>query len=320
VAAGLSPLELGGDVGGSARIPAHFCGTFGLKPTQHRVSTRGHIPDLPGALRASTQMLQPGPLARSAEDLALALRVIAGPDSQRPAVPPVPFDAPGSLELAGCRIGWCNGFGGVPVSADTTAVLERTAADLAAAGCRVDRTMPTGVDWDDVWSTWGELVQPEITTSMPAVMRAVVRALGLLSARQSSMNRGWLRGGSRDRRRYFRALERRDAFAAALDRFLDSYDAWLLPTVVVPAFPHAKSGAPIPVDDHRVPYMLAGSAFTCIASLTGHPAVSVPGALSAEGLPIGLQLIGRRWDDLRLVATAGLLAGLTGGFRRPPGY
>jgi amidase len=171
-----------------------------------------------------------------------------------------------------------------------------------------------------VWSTWGELVQPEITTSMPAVMRAAIRTLGLLSARQSSMNRGWLRGGRGDRRRYFRALERRDAFAAAFDRFLESYDAWLLPTVAVPAFPHTKTGTPIDVDGRRVPYMLAGSAFTCIASLTGHPAVTVPGALSSGGLPIGLQLIGRRWDDLRLVALAGLLARLTGGFRRPPGF
>jgi amidase len=171
-----------------------------------------------------------------------------------------------------------------------------------------------------VWSTWGELVNPEITTSFPTPMRAMVRVLGLLSAGQSPIDRGWSRGGKRSRRDYFRALERRDAIAARLDVFLSEWDAWMLPTVVVPAFPHCKTGTSIPVDGERVPYMLAGGAFTSIVSVTGLPAVSVPGAASADGLPIGLQVIGRRWHDLRLIALAERVAELTGGYRRPPGF
>jgi amidase len=110
VASGMSPLELGGDVGGSARIPAHFCGTFGLKPTQHAVPTSGHIPDLPNGPRAEIQMLQPGPLARSAGDLRLALEVIAAPDPKRPLVAPPALADPGEVELGSCRIAWCDGL------------------------------------------------------------------------------------------------------------------------------------------------------------------------------------------------------------------
>jgi amidase len=320
VAAGLSALELGGDVGGSARIPAHFCGVFGLKPTQHAVSTRGHIPDLPVGVRAETQMLQPGPLARSAADIRLALRVIAGPDPRRPVVPPVSFEDHPAVYPGSCRIAWTDGLDGLPSSTDTAAALEKLTGDLAAQGCTVERQVPPGIDWDEVWSTWGELVNPEITSSFPTQMRALFRLFTLRSARESVMNRGWSRGWKRSRSRYFEAIARRDAVAAKFEAFLEGWDAWLIPTVPVPAFSHCKPGSAIQVDDQKVPYMMAGSGFTCIASLAGLPAVTVPGASSSDGLPIGVQLVGRRWDDMRLLAIAERLAELTGGYRRPPGY
>jgi amidase len=320
VAAGLSPLELGGDVGGSARIPAHFCGTFGLKPSQHVAPTRGHIPDLPGQTRAATQMLQPGILARSAEDLRLGLQVIAGPDPARPVVTPPPLVDPGRVDLAGARLAWCDGLGGLLADADTRAGLGRLAEALENAGATVERALPSGIDWTDLWSTWGELASAEITSSFPGPMRAMVRALGWLASRQSPINRGWARGSGRDRSRYFAALARRDLIAAELDRFLEARDAWILPTVVVPAFPHCRTGSAIQVDDRQVPYIMAGSGFTCIASLTGLPAVTVPGLASSNGLPIGVQVVGRRWHDLGLIARAGTIAELAGGYHRPPGY
>jgi amidase len=320
VASGMSPLELGGDVGGSARIPAHFCGVFGLKPTQHAVSTRGHIPDLPGRVRAETQMLQPGLLARAAPDLALALRVIAGPDPRRPMVPPVSFDDPGKIEFGSLRLAWCDGFGGVIVSRDTSVALETLVEALAVQGCRIERSLPTEIDWEELWTTWGELVRPEIAVSFPASMRALMGVLSLLGSGQSPMNKGWSKGAGRDRGLYFAALARRDELAARFEHFLSKYDAWIIPTVVVPAFAHSKIGKAIQVDDHLVPYMVAGSAYTSVASLTGLPAVTVPGASSTDGLPIGIQIIGRRWDDMRLIAIADRIAETTGGYRKPPGY
>jgi amidase len=320
VAAGLSPLELGGDVGGSARIPAHFCGVFGLKPTQHAVSTRGHIPDLPVGARGETQMLQPGPLARSAADIRLALRVIAGPDPRRPVVPPVPFTDPPEIDLSSCRIAWTDSLDGMPSCADTRAALDKLAGSVAAQRCAVERQVPPGIDWNELWSTWGELVNPEITSSFPTQMRVLFRLFGLRSARESVLNRGWSRGWKQTRSRYFEALTRRDAVAAKIDAFLEGWDAWMIPTVPVPAFPHCKPGSAIQVDDQRVPYMMAGSGFTCIASLAGVPAIAVPGASTADGLPIGVQLVGRRWDDMRLISIADRIAEITGGYRKPPGY
>ncbi len=111
VAAGLSPLEIGSDFGGSVRIPAHFCGLFGLRPTTHRVSWAGHIPELPGKPGVLRSMVTVGPLARSVADLRLALTTIAGADGRTWEVPPMPLDAPPPQELRQYR------SPGAPISA-----------------------------------------------------------------------------------------------------------------------------------------------------------------------------------------------------------
>ena len=95
IAAGLSPLELGSDYGGSVRIPAHFCGIYSLKPTNNRIPLTGHIPELPGR-RSVRHVATPGPLARCVQDLVLALQVMAGPDPYHPDVPPLPLTRSGT--------------------------------------------------------------------------------------------------------------------------------------------------------------------------------------------------------------------------------
>ena len=104
VASGMSPLDLGADIGGSLRIPASFCGVCSLKPTEHRVPTAGHIPPLPGYPQAVRHMNTLGPLARTVDDLTLALRVIAGPHRRQPDVPPVPLGPMPDMALDGLRL------------------------------------------------------------------------------------------------------------------------------------------------------------------------------------------------------------------------
>jgi amidase len=119
LAAGMTPLDIGSDAGGSVRIPAHYCGVYALKPTQHRVPLTGHIPP-PPPLRAA-QVLRYGavlgPLARSVADLELALRIVAGPDGQDWAVPPAALAPVPQRRLQDLRFAWSDDFGGMPITA-----------------------------------------------------------------------------------------------------------------------------------------------------------------------------------------------------------
>ena len=121
-------------------------------------------------------------------------------------------------------------------------------------------------------------------------------------------------------REYIRLLDRRDRLIAALEAFFDSFDVLLCPVVGTPAWTHRVPGTPIQVEGQELPYWQTVMAHCIPFNLTGHPAVVLPLTQSQEGLPIGVQLIGRRWDEERLLAIATLLSEAIGPFKPPPGF
>jgi amidase len=326
VAAGLSPLEIGSDIGGSVRIPAHFCGIFALKPTEHRVPTTGHIPDLPDRPRAVRHMNTIGPLARSLDDLELALRLIAGPDGREVEVPPAPLDPVATPALSALRLAWTDAFGEVPVTADTRHGLEDLAARLGQAGARIERRLPEGVDFDVIWETHGALIHAERAATMTAEDEArYVRERGLdpagLDRRSDNpMERGMAQAVNASMRAFVAILNRREAQIGVLDRFFAEVDALLCPVSATPAIRHCPRNTPVAVDDQVLPYWVAGTAYTAPFNLTGQPVVILPLTQSADGLPIGLQVVGPRWSEMRLLAIARAILPLVQGYRRPPGF
>jgi amidase len=144
-----------------------------------------------------------------------------------------------------------------------------------------------------------------------------------LDARPDSsvpMLRGMARGAKATMQLYTESLTKRDELIAALEQFLANWDALLCPVSVGPAIAHSPFGAPVAVDDQWVSYFDAGIAYTCPFNLTGHPVLVLPLTRSAEGLPIGLQVIGPRWGEMKLLAIGAQIAEVIGPFRRPPGY
>jgi len=321
VAAGLSPLEIGSDAAGSIRIPSHFCGVYGLKPTENRVSGAGHG-ELPGGLpRGLRHLVSFGPLARSIADLRLALTLLEGPDGRHPEVPPVPPTAPmrEPPRPEAIRIAWMDALPHSPVSEETSATLRAAAAALEAAGCRVERTAPADFGLHEALELWGEINGFEMGVMTPEPIRFLLRHTTYLGLGRTRWTRG-LRGGlGMNPRRFVRALAMRDGVIAALERFLAGFDAWMLPVAAIPAFPHMRSGKSLEVDGAKVAYTTAVGAYAAPFNLTGSPAVALPAGQSREGLPIGVQLIGRRWDDDRLLAVAERVAEILGPFRAPPG-
>jgi amidase len=323
LAAGMMALEVGSDIAGSVRIPAHYCGVCGLKPTEHLVPLSGHIPEPPGAPRGVRHLAAPGPLARSVEDLALVLPLLAGPDERRWEVTPVRLEPPPERPLKHLHLAWSDDFGGLPVTRETHEAFLALAQQLERQGCRIERCTPAGFDFRLAWETWGELYQAEVSSSSPLSVEEIVQEAaraGITPDSPDPLLRGQARGLNATMRQYTAVLGLRDTLIMALEQFLASWDAWLVPVSVGPAMAHCPGGTPIAVDGGEIPYLLAGAGYCSPFNLTGNPAVVIPFTRSTDGLPIGLQVVGRRWTDMSLLATAAQLSEVVGPFQRPPGY
>jgi amidase len=263
---------------------------------------------------------QIGPLTRSVADLALALRLIAGPDGQDWDVLPVPLEPAPERALREYRLAWTDDFGGVPVNADTKAALTKLAGELQGLGTPIERCFPAAFDFTTAWETWGELSQAEIGSTMSREEEESVARFGAALDSDVPISRGVARAVNATMRQYTAILMKRDGLIAALEQFFAGWDALLCPVTVGPAFPHCPTGTPIAVDGHTIPYWLAVIAYTSPFNLTGHPAVVLPLGHSAEGLPIGLQVVGRRWSEMQLLAIAARLALVIGPWQHPLGY
>ena len=319
VSAGLSAFDVGSDLAGSVRMPAHWCGLFGLKPTEGRVPNSGHIPEVPGTPHAVRHMNVLGPLARSVEDLELILKIIAGPDDRDwEAAPAASLEAP-DVSLPALRFAWTTRFGAETPSRETANAIEELARKLTALGCQVENRTPRDFDFDLAWQTWGEIVIAERVVTQGEAARERVEKLRA-SLGDLPVARGAAKGARASIADYMQSLSRRDRLIGALERFFQDVDAWLCPVSYGPALGHIPFGTPVDVDERKVPYFLATTAFTNVFNLTGHPAVVLPLTRSRDGLPIGVQVLGRRWGEPGLLALAKQLALITGPFRPPPGF
>jgi amidase len=319
VAAGFSPLDLGSDGGGSLRVPAHYCGVYTIKATERRVPRGGPVfptkPAIPSVLR---YMATAGPITRSVDDLALALSLICGPGPDTLDVPPVPLDVLPVVTLSKLRLAWSDDFG-APVTADTRHALAKLAGDLEPLVGRIESRLPDDFDGALASETWGALWLAESGVQLPPPQTAEPLPDVYRETDDHS-----LRGMAHIMEGTITVLVEymlvRDRFIASMEHFFTEWDALLCPVSVSPAIPHAKTGTPTQVDDQRVPHWAGGVHYTAPFNLTGHPAVVIPLARSREGLPIGLQIVGRRWDDMRILAIARTLSEVVGTFQRPPGY
>ncbi|WP_217578462.1 amidase [Mesorhizobium sp. GbtcB19] len=293
VAAGLAPLDIGSDAGGSIRVPAHLCGVYGFKPTQSSVPITGSYADPPDMPRSFRLLFDIGPLARSVDDLILAHRVIAGADGLDTDVPPVATAEEPEPQLSRLRVAFAPEFPGVPTARDIADAIAGFAVAIDVGGAQVGHALPSHdfaaerALFSDFITWYSQAFQPPRENS-PTLST------------------------------YLEALNQRDEFIYAWERFFGDWDVLVCPAMMCTAFRHREMGMPIPVDGVETSYWSALS-HVCRFNLTGHPAVVIPIGLDREGLPIGAQLVGRRHSDMKLLAAAKALARLTDGFVRPPG-
>jgi amidase len=295
LAAGMTPFDIGTDLTGSIRIPAHFCGVFGLKPTEQRVPLTGLIPGLPGP-RPIRIMSCIGPMARTVEDLALLFAIIAGPDGRDTEVQPVPVDEAPQLALKQLRVAFAPTFPGLPVAAEIRDAVETLARQLSPICAAVEEATLPEVDFNQELMNAGALIGMMMGAFQPEEQE-----------RPTTLAQ------------YLEALDRRDQSILAWEQFFEKWDVLLCPPSMMTAFPHCEPGSPLHVDGQEVIYW-AISGHCTLFNYTGHPAVALPYKLDRDGLPIGIQVVGKRWEESRLLAIAEAISEVTGAFQRPPGY
>ncbi|MDQ1433051.1 MAG: amidase, partial [Actinomycetota bacterium] len=291
VAGGLTPLSLGTDYGGSVRFPAHCTGILGLRPTPGRIPTGGQRPAAPSGTPRDRFSLV-GPLARTPLDLGLALAAL-DTTSTAPVTEPT-----ADTDLPVCS--WAAGEGTVTVRADIAEVVERAASLLADAGYPMDAAAPTGLDRAD--PLFGELRATDDYADLAA----------LAAGREDELTpriRNLLAGAPAvpDRGRRERLLLEVDQLRATMLEFLRRSPILLLPVAAVPAFPVGSRELDVDGVRHVVDAMTILAPCRAI-SLLGLPALSVPVGRSRDGMPVGVQIVGRPGDDERLLGVAMVLA------------
>lgn len=322
VAMGLTAAEYGSDIGGSIRTPAHWCGVYGLKPTWGIVPLRGHIPGPPGTL-AEADLGVVGPLARSADDLELLLRVTAGPLPDR--ARGWKFDLPPARRgrLQEYRVAVWLDHPDAPVDDEVSAVLRRAVEALAAAGVAVTEKVPPGIELAAAVRLYQRLVYPIILSGFPpAVFEQMVELASTLPADDSSTLASIARCGTARYRDWLSANEAREHFRARMAEFFGEFDILLCPVTQTAAIPHDHSEPmarrTIPVNGRERPYF---DVFNWIAlpTLTHLPAAVAPVGRTASGLPVGIQIVAPYLEDYTAIDFARRLGEVAGGFEAPPG-
>ena len=330
IAAGFSALDIGSDIGGSIRLPAHYCGVYGLMPTDGAISLAGHLPPLPRQSRSIRQMLGAGPLARSVADLRLCFSLIAGKDDKQPNIPPVPIKTTTVKELSKLKIAWTYGCDRLPIDRDTRFCIQSLIQNLSSAGCLLEECQPTDWDWEETLSDYSSLAFYELfaSTSLSDLVQGF--ALGLATEFLAITQTPFKSGTPLSKKaalvfpptvtKYKAVLEQRDRTMAQMDCFLESWDVWLCPVAMTPAFTHLASNQSIEVDGVKFPYLLACGGYTMPWNFTGHPVVVIPIGQNKEGLPIGIQIIGKRWQEMELLAVSQEIDRVADSFVYPDNY
>ncbi|MCI0390223.1 MAG: amidase [Acidobacteria bacterium] len=317
LAAGLGFLEIGSDIGGSIRIPSHFCGLFGHKPTLDIVPLAGHIPPSPGLL-APAELPVAGPLARSAEDLLLELDVVAGPAPEEAVTYRWSLPKPRKTKLSEYKIGFAIDDPYCPVDSAMKEVLAGAIESLRKAGAQLSEGWPKGVNPQAMYDNYMFLLSAILNAGLP---EAAIK--GMLTAAESGVKDPWVLGATTRHLDWRRQTEQRFRARAVWREYFKNFDAFLLPVNFVPAFPHDHKpdliSRKLATAEGERNY-IDQSRWICFATLAGCPATVAPVERTKSGLPVGIQIMGPYLEDATPIDIALNMDKVFGGFTPPQGY
>jgi amidase len=321
LAAGLTGLELGSDIGGSIRNPAHFCGVYGHKPTWGICSTVGHA--LPGIAHPS-DLSAIGPLARSAVDIELALSIIAGPDMIDGAGWRLSLPRPERKTLRGMRVAVVASHPTAETDASIQDSIRQLVQFLAKRGAKVSENARPDFDFGEAHHVFIQLLRGATSgRQSPESFANMLVAKDALDPADDSFYAQMIRANTQTHRDWLKASNRRHQMRLAWAEFFRDWDVLLCPNAASAAFRHSMPGERwermIPVNGKMQP-ATTQMWWAGIAGMCYLPGTVAPIGMSAEGLPIGVQIVGPQYGDLTTIRFAQLIEREYYAFVSPPAY
>jgi Asp-tRNA(Asn)/Glu-tRNA(Gln) amidotransferase A subunit family amidase len=304
IASGCSAGGVGSDGGGSIRVPAHFSGICGLKPTPGRIPATGHFPQSVGPFALIGVV---GPMARTMADLKLLFEIMQGPDDGDPSAAPVPLHWPAQQDVKKLRIAYFEDDGRTPVTRETREAVRRAAQTLQSAGFQVEPFRPQGLEaarqlWWKIFGTAGHMLLGPMTRGHEAELSPLLKEFDQWAAADAphtgdSLLDTWVQ---------------RDVVRMQIFQQMREFPMLLCPAAAIPAFRHGERSWII--DGQNVTYLDAWS-YTEWFNLLGMPGVVVPAGQSDDGLPIGVQVVAKPWEEELALEVASVIESP---WRRPP--
>jgi Asp-tRNA(Asn)/Glu-tRNA(Gln) amidotransferase A subunit family amidase len=307
IAAGMSAGGVGSDGGGSIRVPAHFSGICGLKPTPGRIPATGHYPVSAGPFALIGVV---GPMARAVDDLKVLFEVMQGPDIGDACAAPVPVRWPTEDETRKLRVGYFEDDGRTLVTAETRAAVRSAAEALRGAGFQVEHFQPEGLEearrlWHKFFVVAGGMLLRPMFGGRESDLSPLLKQFLEWSAAEPALTGETL----------LEVWIQRDALRARFLKQMEHYPILVCPAAAIPAFRHGERTWQ--VEGKTVHYLDAWS-YTEFFNLLGNPAAVVPVGHSSERLPIGVQIVGRPWQEEQVLSVAAALERECGAWRIPP--
>jgi Asp-tRNA(Asn)/Glu-tRNA(Gln) amidotransferase A subunit family amidase len=307
IAAGMSAGGVGSDGGGSIRVPAHFSGICGLKPTPGRIPATGHYPVSAGPFALIGVV---GPMARAVDDLKVLFEVMQGPDIGDACAAPVPVRWPTEHETRKLRVGYFEDDGRTLVTAGTRAAVRSAAEALRGAGFQVEHFQPEGLEearrlWHKFFVVAGGMLLRPMFGGRESDLSPLLKQFLEWSAAEPALTGETL----------LEVWIQRDALRARFLKQMEHYPILVCPAAAIPAFRHGERTWQ--VEGKTVHYLDAWS-YTEFFNLLGNPAAVVPVGHSSERLPIGVQIVGQPWQEEQVLSVAAALERECGAWRIPP--
>ena len=320
LAAGMTPLELGSDIGGSIRVPAHFCGLYGHKPSYNIISEVGHMPPPPGSILTGNGLSVAGPLARSPEDLEIALDVLVSAQEQDSQAWKVKLPKARTKKIKELKIAVWPDEPYAEADNEITNLIKDTAKDLKHAGAKVE-TVDLPISFEEIDKIYSLLLNPLMLAGSPKeTFETLAKLNESLDPNDVSELAKVARGSVLKHADWVLVNAMRQNMRQKWREFFNKFDVILCPTCITPAFKHNHN----PVHERKLTIngkddeYLRATLWAGPAVSAGLPSTNVPIGLSSKNLPIGMQITGPYLEDKTCIEVAKIVRDLRGGFKIPP--